>query len=340
MKKTLLALLFAAPLFAQTVTGRFEPGQIYREPDRDAPPAVSRMFVRNAGDRGVDLPATGSGGMIVVVPSRAGAAIASAHGAQRVPLDAKQDVIHIDQTAPRRYHLDDVARGAIVVASEPDSALTMTTVAGPLSRMPGQPVTLRATLRDGDEPVSGARVVARLTAPGACSSGDEIVLADKGNGDYAAVLDDLPSSASGFWNATFDAAGTTLHGVEFARSGSNQFMNERLSARLGRVRATVAGGVLQITADADVVAGGRYRLNVIVASRREGNGARRGIAWGEEEQTLAAGPAQLAIDVPIDGSHAEDVFVDVRLLDLDAMGVAGRVTIAPASERFAPRSEQ
>jgi len=343
----LLTLLFVAPLFGQTATGRFTPGERYVEPERNAPAATSRMFVRVSDGQGVDLPATGDGGgMIVVVNDPRGAAAAmlrtpsgntSSQSVQRFSVDSKgQDVLHVDRTMAGRYRVTGIGSGVTVIASEPDSRLTMTTTVGPLSRTAGQPVTFSATLRDGETPVSGARVVARLTAPGGVA-GDAIVLADRGNGEYSATVNDLPSATSGFWTARYDADGVTSQGVEFARTGSNDFMNERASARLGTVRAKVTGDTLHVTASADVLTPGRYRFDVIVATTRDAAGERHGIAWGEAERTLDAGNAQLTIDIP--GVSNDDVFLDVRLLSLDAMGVAGRVVVLPAVEKQASTIE-
>src|SRR5436190_10304462 len=118
MKKLLCTLLFAAPLFGQTVTGRFAPGEQYVEPERNAPPATSRMFVRAADGQGVDLPATGQGGMIVVVNDRqqtSGAKLRTPAGdstspsIQRFAVDADgHEVLHIDKPVAGRYHVNGV----------------------------------------------------------------------------------------------------------------------------------------------------------------------------------------------------------------------------------------
>ena len=302
----LLSLLCTATLFAadpKPLVGTFEPGQHYREPDRDAPPAVSRMFVRAVDAKsvghGIDLPATGGGGMIILtLPLAKGAGRVSAtlrtptgdalrsteggsttRGLQRfASVDAAeglglniaaeaQEVIHVDRTEAARYHLafPEQSAGVLVVAGEPDSRLTMTTTVGPLSRMPDQPVTLRATLRDGDVPIAAAHVMARLAAPGGMA-GEAIELFDDGahddgaknDGEYAAIVAELPLATPGFWSVRYDAEGTTSQGVEFARSGSSAFMNERAAARLRprSARATVDGDVLHVTATADVAEGG------------------------------------------------------------------------------------
>jgi len=335
MKPILVTLLFAAPLFGQTVTGKFAAGETYVEPERNAPAATSRMFVRANDGQGVDLPATGQGGMIIVINGRTPksarlrtpAGDTASDTIQHFAIDAEgNEVLHITNTIAGRYHVSDAGAGASVVAAEPDSRLTMTTTVGPLSRMPGDAITLHATLRDGDNAVSGAQVVARLATPDG-KEGDSIALADKGNGEYEAVIAELPSRANGFWNVRYDADGVTAHGVEFARTGSNQFMNERLSARLGRINSRVEGDMLHVTADANVMEAGRYRFDVIVASTRDANGARQGVAWGEAAQTLERGRNELSIDIPLSGARAGDLFLDVRLLNLDSMGMAGRQTV-------------
>jgi len=360
---TILFALVAAPLFAAdpaAVVGTFEPGSIYREPERNAPPAVSRMFVRavdaKTAAEGVDVPATGGGLIILTLPlSKNGGRVSatlrtpagdvlrssetSARGMQRFSsIDAaeslginvsaeSQEVIHVDHTEAARYRLTDISAATLVVAGEPDSTLTMTTTVGPLSRMAGEPVTLHATLRDGDAPVAGAHVVAHLVAPNGADGG-AIDLADNGRGEYEAIVNDLPSATAGFWSVRYDSEGTTARGVAFARTGSSELMNERGAARLlGRtVHATVDGNVLHVTARADVRDAGRYRFDVIAASAADAGGDRHGIAWGEAERTLDSGPALLSIDVPLP-ANSDARFVDVRLLTLDTIGVAGRVGI-------------
>jgi hypothetical protein len=391
----LLPLFSAATLLAadpRPVVEAFPAGAAYREPDRDAPPATSRMFVRQldaaAAAKGISLPATGDGGMIILLlpvtksggteratatlrtPTgdalRSGDAGSESRGIRRFAVDAAeglgitaasrdQEVIHVARTTPAPYALTDVrlpagATGMLVVAGEPESALTMTTTAGPLSRMPGQPVTLRATLRDGDDAVTGAHVVAHLapssraseSAEGAVDLFDDGLHGDgaKNDGVYAATVDEFPSNEAGFWRARYDASGTSARGVEFERSGSSELMNERASARLepASVHATVDGDVLRVSASANVSIAGQYRYDVIIASRRDANGERRGIASGEAMRQLDRGPAQLALDVPLSmlgGASADELFLDVRLLNLDVLGVAGRVTVLPAGERGA-----
>ncbi|HKO01718.1 MAG TPA: choice-of-anchor X domain-containing protein [Thermoanaerobaculia bacterium] len=374
---TLLLSLIATPLLAldpPAMVGKFAAGEKYAEPLRDAPPSVSRMFVRavKGGEDvdSVDLPATGGGMIIMLVPvgkarmrhasamlkTPAGDELRSSEwntadrGVQRFVIDAAselgidldagatQEVIHVDRTDAASYRLQvasmSAGSGMLVVAAEPESKLTMTTSAGPLSRHEGEPVTLRATLRDGDEPLTGITVLARLAVPGA-PAGEPIPLVDDGrhddgeanDGEYAATLNALPSNSGGFVAVRFDADGTNRRGAVFARSGSSSFMNERTSARLEpNVRATVTEGVLHVRANVDVVAAGSYRFDVLVASRADAKGERQGIAWGQAVRMLTTGANELSLDVPVDDAKAGDLFLDVRLLSLDSMGVAGRVT--------------
>ncbi len=332
MKRLLLVLLAAAPLFGQTVTGRFAAGETYLEPERNAPPATSRMFVRNSDGQGVDLPATGQGGMIIVVNDRNNAAPqlrtpggdSSSSSVQRFSVDsAGHDVLHIERTIAGRYRMSGISKGTTVIASEPDSSVTMTTTVGPLSRSAGEAVTLEAQLRDGEQAIEGGNVIAHLIAPDG-SEQESIVLKPAGNGSYAATVKDIDATP-GFWSVRYDASGVSMSGAEFARTSSNQFMNERASARLGIVRMRRDGDTLRVTANANVLEAGNYRLDVIVASSRDEKGERAGIAWGESQQTLTPGLNRLSIELP--GVTTDDVFVDVRLLALDSMGVAGRVTL-------------
>jgi hypothetical protein len=378
MKRIALFLsLLATPLLAvdpPATVGKFAPGEKYAEPLRDAPPSVSRMYVRavKGGDAidAVELPATGRSGMIIMLlpigktrmrhatamlktPSgdSLGAAewSSSDQSLQRFVIDASeelglnlggsmQEVIHVDHADAASYRLAIPGLsndgGMLVVAGEPESRVTMTTTAGPLSRHDGEPVMLRATLRDGDAPLIGANVVAHLAAPGA-SAGDAIAMFDDGahgdgakdDGEYAAIVNELPSNANGFWSVRYDANGSNERGALFARSGSSAFMNERPSARLDNdsLHATITDGVLHVRAQADVAIGGSYRFDVIVASSADAKGERRGIAWGEAVRTLTSGANELTLDVPVDGADGK-LFLDVRLLNLDSMGVAGRVT--------------
>jgi hypothetical protein len=391
----LLPFLAASAVMAadpRPVVESFAPGQIYREPEHDAPPTVSRMFVRHvdasaakSSNSRVTLPATGDSGMIVLLlpltpgggthratatlrtpqgdALRSGDNGSSARGIQRFAVDAaeglgitvpsgEQEVLHIDRAAAAAYSLSDIqlpadASGMLVVAGEPDSALTMTTTTGPLSHMPGQPVTLQATLRDGDGVVTGAHVIAHL-APSSARTGTietEVALFDDGthgdrvanDGVYSASVATL-GNEPGFWRARYDASGTTPRGVEFARTGSNEIMNERASARMSNVQSAIDGESLHITANVQVAEPGQYRYDVVVASRRDGSGERRGLAWGEAMRVLDRGTSQLSLDVPVSllgGAKAEELFLDVRLLSLDVMGLADRITIAPRDERDA-----
>jgi len=75
-----------------------------------------------------------------------------------------------------------------------------------------------------------------------------------------------------------------------------------------------------VTANAEVAIPGAYRFDVIVAS----NGT--ALAWGEGTRRLARGANEITLDIPLD-STAADLHLDIRLLGLDTIGVAGRATI-------------
>lgn len=357
MKRILLAalLLLPASLFAADLTGVFPAGEAYVPPADHAPAAVSRMFVRTLakGTTAVDLPAAGDSGMIVwTIPVDAKARPLSPRlstptgdvlrprelgslerGLRRFRFDGAEvgldlpkgthEVLHVMKTAAASYRLDvdlpaDVA-GAIVVAAEPDSAIALETWISPLSRQPGQPVTLHARLRDGETAIAGATVSARLASPRG-AAGASIELTDRGDGVYTATLADLPSATPGAWQARFEANGQTAAGVRFARSGSGELMAERGSGRLDAIRTSVTNGVLRVTASAEMSIAGRYRFDAIVAS---GSNA---VAWGEGVRELHRGTNALSLEIPI-GSDARDLKVDVRLLGLDEMGVVGRVVV-------------
>jgi len=356
-----LALLLPASLFAADLTGTFEAGMRYEAPAEHAPAAVSRMFVRTLarGASSLDLPAAGDGGMIIwTIPAastptrrplgarlttptgdvlRQGEIGSVARGVRRFRFDSAEagidlpagthEVLHVMQTQAANYRLDvdvpaDVA-GVMVVAAEPDSRITMETWLAPLSRQPGEPVTLHAELRDGGTPIAGAKVTARLAAPGS-AAGAPIELADQGNGVYAATLADLPDGTAGAWQARFEADGETAAGVRFARTGRGELIAERGAARLlgDSVRVTRTDGALRVTATADVVLAGAYRFDVIVAGARAADGSRPALAWGEGVRRLEPGTNTLTLDLPAADGELQ---VDVRLLGLDPIGVAGRV---------------
>jgi hypothetical protein len=363
MKKnalSLLTLLLLAPaVLAQDKSGRFAAGTRYAEPEAHAPATVSRMFVRALPHSGaIDLPATGAGGMIIwTIPARPsanvrtrlrtpnGAILNSAdrgsleRGLRRFDIGAEttelglpgggaHEVVHVLSTAPARYQLDvdmpEDAGGATVVAAEPDSALTLSTWAAPLSRQPGQPVTLHAELRDGDTAINGAVLTARLASPSGHAF-DAIPLTDRGDGVYSVTLADLPDSAAGAWQVRFEAEGASASGARFARTGSGELVAERGAARLGTIRTEVAGNALRITLPAEMFIAGTYRLDLLIA-----DDARNGVAWAEGVRTLTAGATILEIDIPLThlgGTPIDQLFLDARLLGLDALGVAGRTTL-------------
>ena len=350
-----LALLLTPAALAADQTGRFDAGTRYASPAAHAPASVSRMFAKTVGreTKAVDLPAAGNSGMIVWTISSGGAvrtrlvtptgdALAQndrgsiERGLRRFAIDAAEtteldlprgahEVLHVMRTTAASYRLEldapqDVA-AITVAAAEPDSALTMSTWAAPLSRQPGQPVTLHAELRDGETPIRGARVTARLASPRGRAH-DSIDLAEIADGIYAATVSDLPERVPGAWQVRFEAEGVTAEGTRFARTGSGELVSERGLARLGDLSAVVVDGVLRVTAAADVQVAGRYRFDVIVAHAGESR------AWGEGVRTLERGAQTITLDLPLsDVGAAKDLLVDVRLLGLDEMGVAGQKTI-------------
>jgi hypothetical protein len=336
MKKTLLLLLSLAPAaLGADVTGRFDAGTLYQAPDAHAPAQVSRMFMRAVSkSASVELPATGKGGMIIwtIAPEAVKTRLRTPTGAMLAPgdrgsiergirriKDGSDQVLHVMRTSPDLYSVD-VDGAATIVAAEPDSLLTMATWAAPLSRQPGEPVTLHAELRDGETPVAGANVTARFASPNGRTF-DLVALEDRGNGVYETTLTDLPAGVAGAWQVRFDAEGANAEGVRFARTGA-----ERGSARLGRLRTEVVGDALRVSVPTDVALAGSYRFDVIVADRTG-----RSLAWAEGARALTIGATSLEIDIPLanlGGVAVEDLFLDARLLGLDVMGVAGRVTSA------------
>ena len=336
MKKTLLLLLALAPMaLGADMTGRFAAGTKYEAPADHAPANVSRMFARAVPHSGaVDLPATGTSGMIIwtIAPSKVSTRLRTPSGAILQPNDrgsierglrrfqeGGDEVVHVMNAMAARYQLDvDATEGVTVVAAEPESSLTLSTWAAPLSRQPGEPVTLYAELRDGEKPITGARVTALL-------KGKSVELTDRGDGTYTATITDLPDDAPGTWQVRFDAEGTTPRGTPFARTGLGELIAERGLARLGRVRTEIIENALRVTAAADVNIEGNYRLDVIV-SDRDGNA----IAWAEGARRLTTGATTVDVDVPLDllgGASLDGLSFDVRLLGLDPMGVAGRVIV-------------
>jgi len=355
-----LSLLLLVPgLLAADNTGRFAPGTRLEEPALHAPPTTSRMFVRSLPRSGsIALPATGSGSMIIwTMPARpdspvrtrlrtpTGSVLQPAdrgsveRGLRRFPLNSAEtaelgllggahEVVHVLSTEAAEYRLEvDVAEsagGATVIAAEPDSTLTLSTWASPLSRQAGQPIHLLAELRDGGAAIAGAVVTARLASPSGRAF-KAVALSDQGDGIYSAVLSDLPEMAAGAWQVHIEADGSSASGARFARTGSAELIAERNAARLGRIRTEVAGDVLRVSVPAEMLLAGTYRLDVLIADE-----SRNGVAWAEGVRTLTAGATTLEIDLPLSDLGAtslDQLFVDVRLLGLDAVGVAGRATL-------------
>jgi hypothetical protein len=374
MKKTLglATLLLAIPLSgsAQDSAGSFASGEAYVPPADHAPERVSRAFVRTVplapGSAPVEIPSLGSSRLLVwtvasggsaaapslrapggrVLPS--GAARSSDASIRRIAVDTTelgldlpgaQEAIEVRAAEAGVYALETAAaaKGALtIVVAEPDSALTLAAHAGPLSRTV-EPLALVATLRDGSEAVTGARVVARLASP-AGRAGAEVLLSDDGrhgdgaadDGTYGASVDG--ALAPGFWSVRFDAEGETARGA-FARTTSSGFMSEPGAAVLADASGASTADGLRVTARADVRAAGRYRYEVVVATTPDADGKQQGVAWAESPRTLAAGANALELTIPRArlGERATDaLFLDVRLVGLDAPGVS-RTTAEVAS---------
>jgi hypothetical protein len=319
---------------------------------------VARSVADTVGTESVDLPAVGGSSMIIwTIPARESdgpvvTRLRAPNGAVLQPRDrgslerglrrfrlepgetsemglagGAHEVVHVMTTTAASYHLDvempDGVPGVTVIAAEPDSAIALSTWAAPLSRQPGQPVTLHAEVLDGTMPVGGARVTARLASPGG-KAFNAIELVEQADGTYSATLPDLPENAPGTWQVRFEADGTNATGARFSRTGSGELVAERGAAHLGEIRTEVAGDVLRVRAAVDVVLPGAYRLDVIAA-----DGARNAVAWAEGVRNLATGATELELDIPLahlGAVRADELFLDVRLLGLDTIGVAGRVT--------------
>jgi len=348
-------ILFALALLQNV--GAFAPGETYAPPAAHAPANVSRMYARTlvrAGDSAtVDLPATGDSSMIVWTTASARLTTPTGdvldttdsgsdeRGLRRFRFDGTEQVVHVARAQAASYRLDVAvprnASGVTVVAAEPESRLTLATWAEPLSRQPGEPVTLHAELREGGAPIADARVTARL-APTGGRGGEPVELFDDGahsdgaagDGVYGAVLADLPQAASGLWEVRFEADGRTAAGARFARTGSGELIAEPGIARLdaASVRTERNGETVRVTAAADVRVAGNYRFDVIIAGPADAKGHRAALAWGEASRTLVQGANELSVDIPASllGS-AKDLYLDVRLLGMDTPTVAGRVGV-------------
>jgi hypothetical protein len=322
----------------------------------------ARTVTRDAAAAGLDIPATGDSSMIVwTIPATpeaaggrvrttlrtpAGAVLAPSdrgsleRGLRRFTLDpaetaelgvagGAQEVLHVARASAASYHLDlglpEDVKGVTVVVAQPESALTLSTWAAPLSRQPGEPVTLYAELLDGEVRVPGALVTARLASPDGRAHAS-MPLEARADGTYSLVLPDLPDSTPGAWQVRFEATGRTANGTRFARTGSGELVAERGAARLLEVGTAVVGDALRVTASVDVRIAGTYRFDAIFA-----DGSQNGIAWAEGVRTLAAGRSTIEMNIPLADLSAApltDLVLDARLLGLDPIGVAGRRTLA------------
>jgi len=254
---------------------------------------------------------------------------------------ARQEALRVLAPEPGLHRLELSAPGAAAVTvavAELDSPIVLTTWAAPLSRQPGEPVTLYARLLDGGNPVSG--VVSARIAPQGGSAGEVVTLFDDGlhgdgeagDGHFAVTLEGLDLPA-GPVEIRVEAEGRDGHGSAFARTGAAGFVSERGSARLlpGSVRSEWLGEgdlrVLRVTATAAVREGGDFRLDVLAAGAPLADGSRPGLAWAERTGDLRAGHEELVVDLPAALLGDGPVSLDVRLLGLSRPGVAGRATL-------------
>jgi hypothetical protein len=190
-------------------------------------------------------------------------------------------------------------------------------------------------------PVKGARVTARLAAPGRTGTSARTLFDDGRHGDGAAgdgvyAVSLQPAAVAGFWTVRFEADGRDERGIAYARTASGGFMNERGAARLlpRSISASVVGEGslrrLRVEAGARIGSAGTYRLDVIVAGAPSADGSRPAIAWAEAIQRLEGGLARPALEIPLDelGDTASGpLLLDVRLLGLDPAGLAGRAAV-------------
>lgn len=254
-----------------------------------------------------------------------------------------QEVLHLER-AEAGFHRVDLegagAAAATLVVAEPESPLVLETWAAPLSRQPGEPVTIHARLAEGESPAAAVRVSARLAAPGR-PAGDAIPLFDDGrhgdglagDGHWAARVEDLPAADAGLWDVRVDADGKRADGSAFERTGGTGFVAEAGHARLlpGTLAArfvwTPSGRVVRVAAKAFVRRPGAYRVDVTLGSPgAASDGSREGIAWVESTLRLEAGDADLVVDLPASLLAGRDAGrVSVTLLGMDVPGVAGRL---------------
>ncbi|HVT04859.1 MAG TPA: choice-of-anchor X domain-containing protein [Thermoanaerobaculia bacterium] len=259
----------------------------------------------------------------------------------------QHEVVHVDHASAGSYRIELESTGetgVTIVAAEPDSSLQLETWANPLSRAAGAPVTLFARLSDGAAALGGARVRASIASPSAkVRTGVELFDdgrhndQEAGDGLYAATLNSLPADEAGFWQVRLDTEGTDSHGAGFARTGSASFMNERTGTRLvtRNVHAELIGEgdgrVLHVTVPVIARAEGNYRLDVLVAGAAGAGADRPALVWSETTENLSVGRNELVLDIPARDLRGS-LLLDIRLLSLDSVGLAGRTTISVTAE--------
>jgi hypothetical protein len=257
-------------------------------------------------------------------------------------LPQSQHALEVAQAEAGDYRLEisGSAEAVTIASAEPASPLTLATWVGPLSRQPGQPIVLHAELRDGRSAVAGARVSARLAGP-ALPAGAAIDLYDDGrhgdgaanDGVYARTLNDTPQ-LPGLWEARFEATGRDGLRNAFGRTSSGGFVAEPGGARLVAAATTarlVRQGtrrIVRVDASAEIEQAGTYRIEAVVAGPAAADRSRPSISWAEAGRRLEAGTHRVVLDIPLPAAaNAKGVHVDVRLLALDPMGVAGRIAL-------------
>ena len=260
-----------------------------------------------------------------------------------LPVGTRQETLRVlaPEAGAWRVEVDAPDAPAVtVVAAELESPLVLATWASPLSRQPGEPVALHARLSDGAAGV--AAVVSARLAPAAGAAGEPVLLFDDGahgdgaagDGHYATTVADPGPLSAGPVAVRFDAEGVDARGHAFARTGSSGFVNERGDARLvpGSARAEWVGEgdarALRVSAEARVLVGGRYRLDVFAGGESAGDGSRAAYARAERTEELGPGLATLDVEIPaaLLGNESS-LHLDLRVVGLSRPALAGRETL-------------
>ena len=260
-----------------------------------------------------------------------------------LPVGARQESLRVLAPEPGLHRLEIASPdgAAITVAAvELESPIVLTTLGEPAlppARRAGddpRPPRRRRSADRRRHPLRAARAAGGV-------AGEPVTLFDDGqhadgaagDGHYAAQAGDLAGFPAGPVAVRVEAEGFDARGSAFARTGASGLVNERPGARLvpGSVRAEWTGEgearALRVTATAAVRDGGEYRLDVLAGGAASPDGSRPGLAWAERTEDLAAGPTELTVDLPAALLGDGPLHLDVRLLGLSRLGVAGRVTL-------------